>query len=189
MRDEGHFLEEQAQGVPVDAERDARGHEGKAKQHADEGARRAWSHEVLPNHRPHRHTEMEYSVPAADGMACFLELRALLRSDFPEVRWPVEYRTLAADNVWLSTAYERDTVTLSVHQTIDEDETPYYRACEALFNRYGGRPHWGKLHYQRASTLADRYSEWTAFARARAELDSAGTFRNAYLDRVLGPIG
>ena len=32
---------------------------------AAEGSRRAWSYEVLSNHRPLLHTEMEYSVPAA----------------------------------------------------------------------------------------------------------------------------
>ena len=36
-----------------------------------EGTRSAWSYEVLPNHRPHKHTEMEYSVPAAEGAALF----------------------------------------------------------------------------------------------------------------------
>ena len=149
---------------------------------ADEGSRCAWSHEVLPNHRPHRHTEMEYSVPAADGMACFLELRELLRSDFPEVRWPVEYRTLAADDVWLSTAYERDTVTLSVHQTIDEDETPYYRACEALFDRYGGRPHWGKLHYQTGQTLQRLYPRYAQWWQVRDALDPRGLLLNDHLE-------
>ena len=66
---------------------------------AEEGARCAWSYEVLPNYRPHKHTEMEYSVPAEVGQACFEDIRRLLRIEFPGVRWPVEYRTLAADDV------------------------------------------------------------------------------------------
>ena len=99
----------------------------------EEGTRRAWSYEVLPNHRPHAHTEMEYSVPAEEGPACMAAIARLLTTKFTDVRWPVEYRTLAADDVWLSTAYERDTVTISVHQGIDEDDEPYFRACEEIF--------------------------------------------------------
>ena len=49
---------------------------------AGEGSRRAWSHEVLPNHRPHKHTEMEYSVPAARGLACFMAIRDLLHKGY-----------------------------------------------------------------------------------------------------------
>ena len=41
---------------------------------------------------------------------------------------------------------------------------------------------------QPASTLAGRYPEWDRFQQARAELDPAGTFANAYTDRVLGPL-
>lgn len=51
---------------------------------------------------------------------------------------------------------------------------------------YGGRPHWGKLHFQTAETLAPRYPEWAAFRRARKRLDPDGRFSNVYLDRVLG---
>ena len=54
-------------------------------------------------------------------------------------------------------------------------------------NDYGGRPHWGKLHFQSAATLASRYPEWDRFQETRALLDPQGTFANAYTDRVLGP--
>lgn len=53
---------------------------------------------------------------------------------------------------------------------------------------YNGRPHWGKLHFQSAATLADRYPDWEAFRSARARLDPDGRFSNDYLDRVLGPV-
>ena len=53
-------------------------------------------------------------------------------------------------------------------------------------NDYAGRPHWGKLHFQSSHTLSYRYPEWETFRAWRAKLDPAGTFRNPYLDRVLG---
>ena len=53
-------------------------------------------------------------------------------------------------------------------------------------NDYAGRPHWGKLHFQSSHTLRPAYPEWQTFRDWRGKLDPAGTFRNPYLDRVLG---
>ena len=52
---------------------------------------------------------------------------------------------------------------------------------------YGGRPHWGKLHFQTAATLAGRYPGWDEFGAIRDRTDPERVFANAYLDRVLGP--
>ena len=69
-------------------------------------------------------------------------------------------RTLAADDVWLSTAYERPTVTISVHQDVNVDDEPYFRACEEIFDAYNGRPHWGKVNYLDGETLSQRHPRW-----------------------------
>jgi FAD/FMN-containing dehydrogenase len=148
---------------------------------AEEGERLAWSHEVLPSYRPVPHTEMEYSVPREGGIACLEEIARLLRTDFTDVQWPVEFRTVAADDVWLSTAYERETVTLSVHLPLGEDDAPYYRACEEIFLAYKGRPHWGKVHYLNARQLAAAHPRWEDWWRVRDEMDPDGTFLNDYL--------
>lgn len=151
---------------------------------AEEGSRRAWSYEVLANHRPQLHTEMEYSVPAEQGPACMRAIRELIHRDFPDLRWPVEYRTLAADDVWLSTAYERPTVTISVHQDVNEDDEPYFRACEEIFNAHSGRPHWGKVNYLDGTALAARHPRWADWWRVRDAIDPAQTFLNDYLRSV-----
>ena len=151
---------------------------------AEEGSRLAWSYEVLANHRPLLHTEMEYSVPASDGPACMRAIRELIRKDFTGLRWPVEYRTLAADDVWLSTAYERPTVTISVHQDVNENDEPYFRACEEVFNAFSGRPHWGKVHYLDGAALASRHPRWREWWQARDAIDPSGTFLNEYLRTV-----
>jgi FAD/FMN-containing dehydrogenase len=50
----------------------------------------------------------------------------------------------------------------------------------------GGRPHWGKMHFQTERTLAPRYPEWERFMAVRRRLDPDGRFRSAFADRVLG---
>lgn len=153
---------------------------------AEEGERCAWSHEVLPSHRPVPHTEMEYSVPRAHGREALEAIARLLRSDFTDVQWPVEFRTVAADDVWLSTAYEQDIVTLSVHLPLGQDDAPYYRACEEIFLSFGGRPHWGKVHYLSGEQLAACHPRWTDWWSARNDIDPEGLFLNDYL-RALRP--
>lgn len=151
---------------------------------AQEGQRRAWSYEVLPNHRPHKHTEMEYSVPFEAGPACMRDIQHLLRKRFPDVGWPVEYRTLAADDVWLSTAYQRKTVTISVHEDINKDDESYFRACEAIFLNYGGRPHWGKVNYLSGGQLATMHDCWQDWWLVRDSVDPEGTFLNPYFRSI-----
>lgn len=154
---------------------------------APEGSRQARSYEVLPNHRPHLHTEMEYSVPAEDGAACLMDIRALIQTSFPQVRWPVEYRTVAQDDIWLSMANGRPTVTISVHEDIRQDEVPYYRACEEIFLSYGGRPHWGKVNYLSREQFAQCYPHWEDWWRIRDHVDPRGLFLNDYV-RGIRPV-
>jgi FAD/FMN-containing dehydrogenase len=143
--------------------------------------RLAWSYEVLPSHRPVRHTEMEYSIPAEHGIDCLREIQQLLKTRFSDIAWPVEYRTVAADDVWLSAACQRPTVTISVHQDIGADDEPYFRACEAVFSRWGGRPHWGKVNYLSGSELAAIHPQWSHWWQARDAADPEGIFLNDYM--------
>ncbi len=149
-----------------------------------EGQRRAWNYEVLPSHRPHLHTEMEYSIPEDLGPACFAELREMIQADFKQVRWPVEYRTLAQDNIWLSTAFQRQTVTISIHEDVRLDESAYFAASERIFRRYQGRPHWGKVNYLNAVDFKSSYSHWQDWWRIRDQFDPDDVFINDYLGSI-----
>lgn len=147
----------------------------------DEQSRCAWNYEVLANYRPHLHTEMEYSVPAQHGPICLLAIRELIRKDFPQLRWPVEYRTMAADDLWLSTANDRATVTISIHQGIDENDEDLFRACEKIFLSFDGRPHWGKVNYLDGDRLANCHQHWSQWWQVRNHVDPKKTFINDYL--------
>jgi FAD/FMN-containing dehydrogenase len=74
------------------------------------------------------------------------------------------------------------------HSFTDMEFETYFRAVEAIMDDYGGRPHWGKRHYQSAATLAPRYPEWERFQEVRRRLDPEGRFENDYTRRVLGPV-
>jgi len=151
---------------------------------ATEGARVGWSYEVLPNHRTWPHVEMEYSVPLGDGPACLEALRELFARSHPTMDWPVEYRLLAADDVWMSTAYQRPTATISLHMPVADDEQPLFRAAEEIFTSFEGRPHWGKVHYLDGPALAARHPRWDDWWSARDAVDPQRTFLNDWLRSI-----
>jgi L-gulono-1,4-lactone dehydrogenase len=145
------------------------------------------SYRVFASRRKVRFTEMEYAIPrrhATEAVPRVLE--AAERAD-PPVGFPIEVRFVAADDSMLSPAHDRVTCYIAVHQYRGVAWENYFRSVEAIMDSYGGRPHWGKRHFQTAGTLAERYPLWEDFQAARARLDPAGAFRNQYLDRVLGP--
>jgi L-gulonolactone oxidase len=147
---------------------------------------RSWR--VYASRRAVRFTEMEYAVPREAGREALERVLGLIERRSLPVNFPIEFRFAAGDDALLSTAHGRDTCYIAVHQSRGMEFETYFRAVERIMDDYGGRPHWGKRHYQTAATLAGRYPEWERFQAARARLDPEGAFANDYVDRVLGPV-
>jgi FAD/FMN-containing dehydrogenase len=95
---------------------------------------------------------------------------------------------VAGDDAFLSPAHGRDTCYVAVHMYQGVEFESFFRAVEAIMRDYGGRPHWGKRHYQSADTLRELYPEWDRFQAVRGRLDPTGLFGNDYTDRVLGAV-
>ena len=91
---------------------------------------------------------------------------------------------MAADDVWLSPARERSTVTISIHEAVENDETSYYQDAEKIFRSYGGRPHWGKVHYLTGDQLEADYDRWTQWWRVREDVDPTGVLLNDRLSQL-----
>lgn len=145
------------------------------------------SDRVFANDRRVRFTEMEYGVPREHGPEAARRVIEWVRSNRYPVFFPIEMRVAAGDDALLSPSHERDTAYIAVHQYRGMEWRPYFEAVEEIMSSYGGRPHWGKRHFQTAATLAPLYPAWAEFQAARNELDPTRVFSNEYADRVLGP--
>jgi L-gulonolactone oxidase len=130
--------------------------------------------------------EMEYAVPRAAVPQVLAEIHRHLAGSGAQIGFPVEVRFAAADDIWLSTAYGRESGYVAVHQYHRREYEPYFRAVEAIAKDAGGRPHWGKIHYRDAASLREAYDRFDEFVALRDKLDPERTFGNAYLTRVLG---
>jgi len=145
------------------------------------------SDRVFASERRVRFTEMEYGVPREHGPEAARRAIEWVRSNRYPVFFPIEMRVAAGDDALLSPSHERDTAYIAVHQYRGMEWRPYFEAVEEIMREYGGRPHWGKRHFQTAATLAPLYPAWDRFQAARDELDPNRVFTNEYAARVLGP--
>jgi FAD/FMN-containing dehydrogenase len=140
-----------------------------------------WSNEAFPSPRPVRFNEMEYAVPFEKGPETVREVVKTIRTRNINTGFPLEFRTVAADDVWMSPFFERPSVTIAVHQYHSVDMKKLFDAAEAVFRSVGGRPHWGKRHTRSGHELAHLYPKYEEFRSLRRRLDPQGKFLNDHL--------
>jgi xylitol oxidase len=129
--------------------------------------------------------QSEYHLPRERAVEALSALRACSDQLAPLTQ-VCELRTIAADRLWLSPQYERDT--LAIHFTWVADQAVVQRALhtvEDVLLGLGARPHWGKLFLAGAAELAPRYPRAGEFAALAERHDPRGALRNDWLARVL----
>jgi FAD-linked oxidoreductase len=147
------------------------------------------SYRVFVTPRRVRFVESEYAVPRESLPGVLTELRRAVPRLADPVMFPVEVRVAAADDIWLSTAYGRDSAYIAIHQYTGLPYRAYFDLFESVVAQVAGRPHWGKLHSLDAARLGPLYPRFDDFRRVRAQVDPEGRFGNRYLGRILGPAG
>lgn len=148
------------------------------------------SHTVFASARTVRFREMEYGVPLADLPEVMAEVSAAIRRRRWPVGFPLEIRSTAGDDLWLSMAQGGPRAFVAVHTVHGDGRArAYFAELERILVAAGGRPHWGKMHSLDAEALAGLYPHLGDFTALRAQLDPHGVFANEYTDRVLGPVG
>ena len=140
------------------------------------------SHKILSNVRNSRFNEMEYSVPAEVGAECLREILKTIYDEAIDVQFVLEYRYVGADDDWLSMSYgDHPHATISIHRTASADYRSYFNRIEPIFWKYGGRPHWGKVHNLTHVELTELYPRFKDFMELRRELDPQGRMLNPHL--------
>jgi L-gulonolactone oxidase len=141
---------------------------------------------AYPSIRLLRHHETEYAIPLAQAAACIARLRSRLSTMQIDTMIPIEFRVVAAEQIPLSPSYGHDALYIAIHEHHRQDCIRYFAACEEVFQEFGGRPHWGKMHQLNGAKLRSLYPRWDDFIAARRRLDPQGVFLNPYLRDELG---
>lgn len=128
--------------------------------------------------------QTEYFVPRAHAADALAAVRAHASAIAPHLL-VTELRTVAADELWLSGAYQRDT--LAIHFTWRNTPGQVRQVLpliEAALEPFAARPHWGKLHLFDAAGIARVTPRLTATRALFDSLDPQGLFSNAHLERL-----
>ncbi|WP_445660387.1 D-arabinono-1,4-lactone oxidase [Acinetobacter sp. F16] len=143
-----------------------------------------WSNQIFPTPRKTKFNEMEYQFPVAQGLQCLEEVLYSLRKYQVPMFFPIEFRYVKGDDIWLSPFYARDSVSISIHQFYKQDYHVVFDLVEPILQKYQGRPHWGKLHTMTAASLRDLYPKWDDFIALRQQLDPNQKWLNPYLKQL-----
>ncbi|GAA2688157.1 FAD-binding protein [Streptomyces lunalinharesii] len=144
----------------------------------------------LPHFRPElipgagAELQSEYFLPRERAATAFAAIRSVANQVAPMLHI-AEVRTVRGDDLWLSSAYGRDTVTF--HFTWHKDlpaVRPVIAAVEELLMPLGARPHWAKLTETPAVRIIAGYPRATDFARLAVKHDPDAKFRSAFIDQL-----
>ena len=96
-----------------------------------------------------------------------------------------EIRSIASDDLWMSTAYGRESI--AIHFTwkpMWKEVSALLPKIESALEEFNARPHWGKLFINKSESISSCYSKITEFAVLRESLDPQGKFSNDFLRNI-----
>ena len=129
--------------------------------------------------------QTEYFVPRMHGYEAILAVEKLRDRITPHL-FITELRTIAADDLWMSMAYKRDS--MAIHFTW-KPEWPAVKEILPLIEEqlapFDPRPHWAKLFTIPPAQLAAKYERLSEFKSLMRHYDPSAKFRNEFLDTNL----
>jgi xylitol oxidase len=129
--------------------------------------------------------QSEYFVPRKHAVEAILAVEHLRDQITPHLMIS-EIRTIAADELWMSPAYKRDSV--AIHFTWKQDWLAVSRVLPVIereLEPFQARPHWGKLFTMSPAVLKSRYERLPEFVGLSRKYDPQGKFQNAFLEKNL----
>jgi xylitol oxidase len=130
--------------------------------------------------------QSEYLIPRPHAIAALQVVHSLAERVRPLLQ-VCEIRTIAADRLWMSPQYGRDSVGVHFTWVPDADAVTVVLAeLEPALAPFDARPHWGKVFLAGAAAIAPLYERLPDFLALRDRLDPRGAFRNAWLQRITG---
>ena len=128
--------------------------------------------------------QTEFFVDRKDAAAA-IEAVSNLGEEITPLLWITELRTIAADDLWLSGAYQRDT--LAIHFTWKKDLAiyPVIEKVEAALRPYNYRPHWGKVFTADGKYLSSVYPKMSEFKALVEALDPTSKFENLFTRKFI----
>lgn len=148
-------------------------------------------HERLPHFKlafnPSHGEELqsEYFVPRASGSDALSAIYSI-RELISPVLLICELRTIAADELWMSPCYRRESMAIHFTWVMDPAAVaPALAAIEEQLAPFAARPHWGKVFSTSPDVVKSLYERLPDFTALVTRFDPTGKFRNEFVDRYI----
>src|SRR5947209_3095066 len=129
--------------------------------------------------------QSEYFVPRDKAYQAILAVEQLRDKVTPHL-FITEFRTIEADDLWMSPCYQR--AAMAIHFTWKPEwqaVKPLLPQIEEKLKPFDARPHWAKLFTMAPSRLQSEYAKLNSFKDLLKTYDPAGKFRNQFIDTNL----
>ena len=129
--------------------------------------------------------QSEFFVDIKDAPAAFAELEKIA-PQINEILWVSEIRAIAADELWMSPHFQRDSI--GIHFTWKKVDAVYemVKVVEATLAPFKYRPHLGKVFSASPRYLESVMPKISDFKNLISEIDPTNKFGNEFTDKLLG---
>lgn len=129
--------------------------------------------------------QSEFFLARKDAPAAIAELEKIA-PQINEILWVTEIRAIAADELWMSPHYQRDSI--GIHFTWKKVDAVYemVKVVEATLAPFNYRPHLGKVFSASPEYLASVMPKIEDFKKLVNEIDPSNKFGNQFTDNLLG---
>ncbi len=129
--------------------------------------------------------QSEFFVPREKAYQAILAVEQLRDKVTPHL-FITEFRTIDADDLWMSPCYQR--AAMAIHFTW-KPEWPAVKGLlpqiEEKLKPFDARPHWAKLFTMAPSRVQAQYAKLNSFKDLVKTYDPAGKFRNQFIETNL----
>jgi xylitol oxidase len=126
--------------------------------------------------------QSEYFVPRDKGYAAIRAVEQL-RDEITPHLFVSEFRTIAADDLWISPCYQQPSMT--IHFTWKPEWPAVKRLLSLIEGKlapFGARPHWAKLFTMPPADLRSHYTRMPDYQSILTQYDPKGKFRNEFIN-------
>ncbi|MGN7477349.1 D-arabinono-1,4-lactone oxidase [Solibacillus silvestris] len=142
------------------------------------------SYEIYPSPRNVKFVETEYAIPLSHFESCIEEVHAMFKSGKFHVHFPIEIRTTAGEQGYLSPTQGQESAFIAFHMYKGMDESIYFTWIRQMMKRYGGRPHWGKVNHYSKNNIEEFYGNASLFNEQRKLMDPQNVFLTTYFKNI-----
>ena len=129
--------------------------------------------------------QSEFFVDRKDAPAAIAALEKIA-PQINEILWVTEIRAIAADDLWMSPHFQRDSI--GIHFTWKKVDAVYemVKVVEAVLAPFKYRPHMGKVYSASPEYLRTVMPMMERFGQLVKEIDPTNKFGNSMTDSLLG---